>query len=260
MKFKSFPREIHESIGYYVYRLIDPRNGQTFYVGKGKGNRVFDHAKQELLIASHEEETEDEISLKLQTIGSIRKAGLEVLHVIHRHGMDESTCFEVEAALIESYPTLTNISGGHNNEEHGCAHADQLIAKYRLEETPLDMQFIAINITRSIEERTSIYEASNWCWKIAEWRRQKKTPVIAHTAGIVKGVFEVERWCRADDSSFKSKMIHAHDPEKIKQRWGFHGINANEQLAERYINKRLPKAKKGHASPLRFMGPSWHPE
>ena len=31
---------------YYVYRLIDPRNLQTFYVGKGCGDRVYQHAKE----------------------------------------------------------------------------------------------------------------------------------------------------------------------------------------------------------------------
>ena len=39
----SFPPEVQGILGIYVYRLIDPRNGQTFYVGKGKGNRVFQH-------------------------------------------------------------------------------------------------------------------------------------------------------------------------------------------------------------------------
>ena len=98
MTAEGFPNEIHEALGYYVYRLIDPRNGQTFYVGKGKGNRVFSHAKQQLELDSKDDEGEDDASLKLQTIGNIRKAGLEVLHVIHRHGMDEKTSFEVEAA------------------------------------------------------------------------------------------------------------------------------------------------------------------
>jgi len=174
--------------------------------------------------------------------------------------MDEKTSYEVEAALIEAYPSLTNLAGGHHNEEHGCAHAEELITKYRLEEAPLDEQFIAININRSIEERTSIYEATNWCWKIAEWRRNKKTPVVAHTAGIIKGVFEVLQWCRADDKSFESKKILETNPEKIKERWGFHGSSASERLMQRYLNKRLPKAKRGQASPLRFMGPEWHPE
>lgn len=39
MSIRSFSPEVCEKLGYYVYRLIDPRNGQTFYIGKGKGNR-----------------------------------------------------------------------------------------------------------------------------------------------------------------------------------------------------------------------------
>ena len=42
---KNFSPEVCEKLGYYVYRLIDPRNGQTFYIGKGKGNRVFAHVE-----------------------------------------------------------------------------------------------------------------------------------------------------------------------------------------------------------------------
>jgi hypothetical protein len=29
-----------QRLDHYVYRLIDPRNGETFYVGVGKGKRV----------------------------------------------------------------------------------------------------------------------------------------------------------------------------------------------------------------------------
>ncbi len=39
-----FGPEVIEKLGFYVYRLIDPRNGETFYVGKGKGNRLYEHA------------------------------------------------------------------------------------------------------------------------------------------------------------------------------------------------------------------------
>lgn len=31
---------------YYVYELIDPRNGEVFYVGKGNGDRMYHHRKQ----------------------------------------------------------------------------------------------------------------------------------------------------------------------------------------------------------------------
>lgn len=36
----SFPAGVAEQLKWYVYRLIDPRNGETFYVGKGRGNRI----------------------------------------------------------------------------------------------------------------------------------------------------------------------------------------------------------------------------
>ena len=40
----KFAKEVSDKLQYYVYRLVDPRTGLTFYVGKGKGNRVFSHA------------------------------------------------------------------------------------------------------------------------------------------------------------------------------------------------------------------------
>ena len=56
----AFPQEVIEKIGFYVYRLLDPRNGETFYVGKGKGNRVFNHSKlvKETLLAEEAKKSE----------------------------------------------------------------------------------------------------------------------------------------------------------------------------------------------------------
>jgi hypothetical protein len=46
---ESFPTEVSRRLKTYVYRLINPRNGETFYVGKGQGNRVFAHIREEYL-------------------------------------------------------------------------------------------------------------------------------------------------------------------------------------------------------------------
>ena len=33
---------------FYVYNLIDPRDNSVFYIGKGKGNRMYKHEKYTL--------------------------------------------------------------------------------------------------------------------------------------------------------------------------------------------------------------------
>lgn len=41
----EFSKETLSKIGYYVYLYSDPDTKEPFYVGKGKGNRVFNHLK-----------------------------------------------------------------------------------------------------------------------------------------------------------------------------------------------------------------------
>jgi hypothetical protein len=90
----SFPIGVSDHLKWYVYRLIDSRNGETFYVGKGQGNRIFDHAKGEFSSTD-----EDAADLKLQRIKEIKTAGLEVGHLMHRHGIDQrKVAYEAEAA------------------------------------------------------------------------------------------------------------------------------------------------------------------
>jgi hypothetical protein len=64
----GFSDSVAAKIGSYVYRLIDPRNGTTFYVGRGRGNRVFEHAAGEARATAEE----DSDVLKLKTIRAIR--------------------------------------------------------------------------------------------------------------------------------------------------------------------------------------------
>ena len=79
MSIIEFSEEVQNKLGHYVYRLIDPRNGETFYIGKGKGNRLFAHAQGDT--------EEDSLSEKMDRIRAILLAGFEVAHVVHRHGL-----------------------------------------------------------------------------------------------------------------------------------------------------------------------------
>ena len=253
----QFSKETAEALHYYVYRLIDPRDGQTFYIGKGKGNRIFDHAAHQLEVSNDPDIDDDETSLKLRTIGEIRAAGLQVLHVVHRHGMDEKTSFEVEAALIDAFPGLSNIAGGHGNNLRGCAHVSEIEQQYNAEEVPNDQRFIAVNVSRSIEEcGGDYYRAARFAWKISEWRRNMGAPVVAYTNGIIRAVFEIKEdgWLPADHFEFSS--LHsgaAMDPK----RWGFVSTHTSEETRKRYVGKRLPAGARSFGSPLLFLGPNW---
>lgn len=67
-----FSPEVSRKLGWYVYRLIDPRNGETFYVGKGRGNRVFAHVR------ASEGLEGDDLDNKIERIRQIQLAGFEV--------------------------------------------------------------------------------------------------------------------------------------------------------------------------------------
>ena len=126
MTIDRFPEGVIEHLKWYVYRLIDPRNGDTFYVGKGQRNRVFEHAKGLEVV-----ERDELLPAKLERIKGIRNAGLEVGHVIHRHGLStQELAYEVEAAVIDAYPGLTNQAGGHGSSEYGSRHVEEIINEY----------------------------------------------------------------------------------------------------------------------------------
>ena len=61
---QRFSDKVVSALGCYVYRLIDPRNGATFYVGRGRGNRVFAHAAESLSLFENAEDAD----LKFGTI------------------------------------------------------------------------------------------------------------------------------------------------------------------------------------------------
>jgi hypothetical protein len=141
-KGEVFPPDVVLKLKYYVYRLIDPRNGETFYVGKGQANRVFAHIHDEL------SQEGDELSDKLKRIREVRVAGFEVAHVIHRHGMDEATAFEVEAAVMDAYPGLSNIAGGTGSSDYGAMHAREIIRRYSAAPAEFRHKAILISVNR----------------------------------------------------------------------------------------------------------------
>lgn len=248
MSATSFPSEVTLKLGYYVYRLIDPRNGETFYVGKGVGNRVFQHARAELKSRDLEDDTD--ISAKLGRIREIRREGLEVLHIIQRHGLSKEEAFLVEGALIDIFPGLTNLQGGHGNSEYGAAHADSLISRYGATKLDLAHKAIFLTIGKAFANQLGDYEACRGVWKMDLARAHLAELVMPVVEGCVTAVFRPSQWVKATPENFPF-----HVTEAVPGKCGFVGEPADDETSKRYVGKRLPDslvgAKKSQ-NPIRY--------
>jgi hypothetical protein len=244
MPSNHFSETVAEKLQHYVYRLIDPRTGMTFYVGRGQGDRVFSHA------AGQQEPTmdEDDLALKAKTIRDIRNAGFEVQHIIHRHGMTEAVAREVEAALIEAYQGLTNLQGGYDGSR-GVMHAEEVIRLYEAEEAVFHHKVMLITVNRSSEER-ELYEAVRYAWPVSVERARECEFVLAVRRGIIIGAFEPSKWLEATASNFPMYGDRAG-------RYGFVGKEASREIWNLYAQKRVPARyrRRGAAFPIRYVGP-----
>lgn len=90
---------------YFVYELQDPRNGQTFYVGKGKDNRPAQHTKEAL---------SGKRTAKCARIREIIDAGLAVRVIYVREFTTEKTAYAFEKRHIKAIglDKLTNMQPG----------------------------------------------------------------------------------------------------------------------------------------------------
>lgn len=237
---EMFPADVARKLKTYVYRLIDPRNGETFYIGKGQGNRVFSHIRAEQNLEG------DDLENKVKRIREIRLAGFEVAHVIHRHGMDDKTAFEVESALIDAYPGLTNIVGGAGGNDYGAMHAKEIISRYCAEPAVFKHKALLINVNRSATE-TSLYEATRYAWKIKKVTAEQAEVVLATRQGEIVGAFIVHCWLEATAENFPGR-----DP--VPGRFGFKGEEAPENIKMLYAGKRVPDEyrKPGAANPIKY--------
>lgn len=249
MRRDRFPAGVTDHLKWYVYRLIDPRNGETFYVGKGRGDRVFEHSKGALSST----QDEDVADLKLQRIKDIWAAGLDVAHVIHRHGIEsEGVAFEIEAALIDAYAGLTNKVSGHGAGDYGCRHVEEIIAEYEAKPFEVGEPLILISIARSYEEAgKDIYDAVRGCWRIDVKKASKFGLVLAHRHGIVLGAFRPTEWLPATKANFPWLE------QDIPERFGFAGKPAEQEIAKLYLARRVPDVyrARGAANPVRFISP-----
>ncbi len=219
-----FPQQVIEQIGIYVYGLKDPRTNRYFYIGKGQGNRVYQHLALD----------DSESNPKTDLIKDIRAEGYEPTFDVIRWGLskkEEAVAFAIEAAIIDTLNVdqLSNLVRGHGRGAgFGMLSADQIKEKFQGEDFVSREPCIAFKLNRmwtpdlTVEE---LYEATRKMWRIGA-RRNRAEFALAVSYGIVREVYKIgyfsgeSRWepftRNRDGKPFKTK------------RWGFVGSVAED--------------------------------
>ena len=248
---RGFSEKTCNELGAYVYKLIDPRDGKVFYIGKGRNNRVFDHVYD---TAKYMREIEEEnvdgesqvdmVSEKINTIMEIKNAGLDVIYVIHRHGLSDEEAFLVESALIDDYSGLTNLQSGRGSRDKRPMNALQVEKLYNLEKIEEFDEADKVLVIKIKGNDTDYYEQGRKYWVInLDRARQAKTAVI-----VVNG--EVKCVVNIDENSWE-EMPEYPEFYSGKKRYGFKGIVDENS---KYLHHLIPDKymKKGNANPIQY--------
>ena len=216
----EFKPDAIKKLKYYVYALVTINNDQEeiFYIGKGKGNRVFSHFKE----ANKLKELPDKLTNKHN---EILKGNAKAY--ILRHGLTDEESLQYEAVLIDLLNAfgkrkLTNLVKGHVNKfgpKVEILNIDQINATYSndvdlqsfAEKHKLKITVIKLNLKETYF--SLLGKDLSWgieaLWRISEDTITNSDIILGVHKGTIFGVFK-----------YKEGTISALDinsPSSVKQ-------------------------------------------
>jgi hypothetical protein len=236
----SFLPGVAEKLGWYVYALRDPRTNAIFYIGKGTGDRAFQHARYTRKVAVNPRE-----SLKLDLIHDIHAQGHEVGVEIIRHQIkDDEMAYEVEGAMLDTFALLgievANEVSGHGSDR-GWRPLEDINLQYAAEPATIapDHRVVLIRINRQFRRTMvaeELYEATRKWWAVAPHYRKPDFAFSVY-AGIVRAVYRIRSWER-----------HESDSD-----WAFHG-DVDAAMEDLYVWKDVSSyLPTGAQNPIRYV-------
>jgi len=190
---------------YYVYGLIDPRTNQIFYIGKGTGNRVFEHEKESLNSPNSDK-------LKLKTISEINSLGLNVRKIIINNNLTEGEAFAAEAALINAFNYvsdvgLTNIVAGHHSAEAlSVEDFEKIYGAEELREEDIKHKILVIKINKLYRRNIPsdvLYDSVRGVWRASMSNAQSVDYVFGVYNSLIVAVYKPTKWYRRGERKYK---------------------------------------------------------
>lgn len=233
----QLPPGVAEKLGVYVYVLRDPRDKSVFYVGKGKGDRVFSHVwvamgQRDRVEDGVESESKVVTSTKNTRIKDIYAAGEQVEHFIVRPNIKppktaDTLAFQFEQVLIASFrlaeedldsPTLTNIQGGHTSGKFIVEPIGETIKQLAAEPAgKIEKPFVVLvstNPAHKTWDDVEIYDNVAGWWFASNVVGIPNLPVFVVHDALFRAVFRADHWSKEQvPDSAKWRFHGAIDPE-----------------------------------------------
>jgi hypothetical protein len=240
----TFTAKVREKLRFYVYIYIDPRNGQPFYIGKGRGNRVFSHLNDR------------RESKKARVIDALQKLGLSPHIEILKWGLTEEQALLVEQTAIDllGVSSLTNLVRGHGSRTGSRATIEQVITQLDAKPVEIEVPAILIVINRAFRFGMSpqeIYDATRSAWKVGH-KRERAKYAFAVYRGVVREVFVIEKWLPGGSTMRSTDYDGRHD--RIDGRLEFVGQVAEPVVRDRYVGHSVVRYfKTGNRNPILYV-------
>jgi uncharacterized protein len=241
----KFSSKVRECLGYYVYLYIDPRDGKPFYIGKGKGGRVFGHLK-----------TAATKSKKSRFLRDLEALGLQPQIEILKYGLTEDEALLVEATAIDllDIKKLTNIARGHGSRHGARGSVEEIAAILDAREARISEPSMLININKAFRYGMTtheLYDATRSAWKLGPRRVNAKYAMCVYR-GIVRQVYLIAAWVPGGSTMRATDTDGRHQDES--PRWEFVGKVADEAICKKYVGKSVARYfKPGAQNPVLYV-------
>lgn len=242
---KKFSSEIIKKIKFYVYLISDPETGEVFYVGKGKGNRVFSH---------FEDRTDN---AKTRKIAELKKKNIQPKIEILVHGVDdEVTIKKIEAAIIDliGKNKLTNKVGGYESSDYGRMDLSQITAKYSSKPAKIIENVMLIKLSDTFRynmDPMELYDYTRGIWILSQ-RRDKADYAFAVYDGVIQETYKIVSWFKSG-STYSTRITAESWKRHSDQRWEFVG-DISESMQAKYKYKSVESYyPPGARNPIRYV-------
>lgn len=250
---------------YYVYGLIDPRDGKIFYIGKGTRNRVFEHEKESINSINSDK-------LKLKTIRDIKNAGLKVEKIIINYKLSQDEAFAAEATLINIFKyleedKLTNIVAGHHSSEVlSVEEFERINGALPLKKEDIKHKILVIKINKLYRRdmpTDEIYDAVRGLWRANKEKAQSVDYVFGVYNSLIVAVYKPTKWYRCKEAPKKRPRQDEKMTPRIENRIFFvddnfkNGMSLDENQ-KFYLNKSISNLKlnQNAQNPITYIYPT----